>query len=103
MNCKGIAKGKTIELEEVLPYPEGQPVSVSVEPLEAQLRPDSSLTGSGKEAPSFFEAKIDLEALAAQQEVPMISNFDKLIGNFWPEDESADQFIAMVRTWRHES
>lgn len=33
MSYKGIAKGKTIELEEPLPYPEGQPVSVFVEPL----------------------------------------------------------------------
>jgi len=33
VSYKGIVKGKTIELEEPLPYPEGQPVSVSVEPL----------------------------------------------------------------------
>ncbi len=33
MNYKGIVKGKTIELEEPLPYEEGQAVSVSVEPL----------------------------------------------------------------------
>lgn len=31
MTYKGIAKGKTIELEEPLPYSEGQPVSVSIE------------------------------------------------------------------------
>lgn len=36
MNYKGIAKGKTIELDEPLPYPEGQPVSVLVEPLDEQ-------------------------------------------------------------------
>lgn len=103
MNCKGIAKGKTIELEEVLPYPEGQLVSVSVEPLEAQLQPVSSLTGSGEKSPSFFEAKMDLEVLAAQQGASIVSDFDKLIGDFWPEDESADQFIATVRAWRRES
>lgn len=33
MIYKGIASGKIIELEEPLPYPEGQPVSVLVEPL----------------------------------------------------------------------
>lgn len=41
MNYKGVAKGKTIELEEFLPYPEGQPVNVSVEPLVEQLQPGS--------------------------------------------------------------
>ena len=31
MNYRGLAKGKTIELEEALPFPEGQAVWVSVE------------------------------------------------------------------------
>jgi hypothetical protein len=41
MIYKGVAKGKTIELEERLPYPEGQPVSISVEPFTEQLHPGS--------------------------------------------------------------
>ena len=41
MTHKGIAKGKTIELEEPLPYTDGQPVSVSVEPLCTELQPGS--------------------------------------------------------------
>ena len=41
MSYRGIAKGKTIELEELLPYPEGQPVSVFVEPLTGQLQAGS--------------------------------------------------------------
>jgi hypothetical protein len=36
MSYRGIAKGKTIELEEPLPYAYGQPVKVLVEPLEGQ-------------------------------------------------------------------
>ena len=43
MNYKGIAKGQTIELEEPLPFPEGQPVSVQVEPLTGPLRAGSPL------------------------------------------------------------
>ncbi len=39
MSYKGIARGKTIELEDELPYPEGQLVSVSVAPLTAPLQP----------------------------------------------------------------
>lgn len=34
MTYKGIAKGKTIELEEALPFRNGEQVSVSVEPLQ---------------------------------------------------------------------
>jgi hypothetical protein len=39
MSYKGIAKGKIIELENELPYPQGQPVSVSIEPLTQQFQP----------------------------------------------------------------
>ncbi len=41
MNYKGIVKGKTIELEESLPYEEGQAVSVSVEPINNGVEPGS--------------------------------------------------------------
>ncbi|OGP99631.1 MAG: hypothetical protein A2026_13070 [Deltaproteobacteria bacterium RBG_19FT_COMBO_46_12] len=37
MIYKGIANGKTIKLEESLPYPKGQTVQVSVKSLEPQL------------------------------------------------------------------
>ena len=43
MTYKGIAKGKLIELEEPLPYTEGQPVNVEVKPVEAQLQVGSPL------------------------------------------------------------
>jgi len=38
---RGIARGKTIELEEFLPYVEGQPPRVSVEPFAGQRQPGS--------------------------------------------------------------
>jgi len=41
MTYKGVAKGKVIELQESLPYPEGQPINVSVEPAQSDLPPDS--------------------------------------------------------------
>ena len=37
----GVAKGKMIELEERLPYSEGQPVRISVEPFAGSLHPGS--------------------------------------------------------------
>jgi hypothetical protein len=39
---RGTVKGKTIELSEALPYPEGQCVDVSVVPHQADLRRGSS-------------------------------------------------------------
>lgn len=36
MTYKGVVRGKTIELEEQLPYPEGQLVSILVKPLEGE-------------------------------------------------------------------
>ena len=40
LTYKGIVRGKTIELEEQLPFPEGQPVSISVEPLDEKPQLD---------------------------------------------------------------
>ncbi len=42
MVYKGIARGKTVELDELLPYPEGQLLSVSVEPVEEHAAPGSA-------------------------------------------------------------
>ncbi len=44
----------------------------------------------------------DLATLAAQQGVSPVTNFDDLLGDFWPEDETADEFIAAVRQWRRD-
>ncbi len=41
MTCKGIVKGKTIELEQPLPYPEGQPVNITVQPAHREDIPGS--------------------------------------------------------------
>jgi hypothetical protein len=42
MTYRGVAKGKIIELEETLPYSDGQAVSVSVEALHPDLQPGSA-------------------------------------------------------------
>ena len=42
MTYKGVAKGKIIELEEALPYSDGQAVSVSAEALHSDLLPGSA-------------------------------------------------------------
>ncbi len=42
------------------------------------------------------------EALAAEQGISPVTNFEDLLGDFWPEEESVDDFIAAVREWRRE-
>lgn len=43
-----------------------------------------------------------IEELAAQQGTRPLS-FDEMLGDFWPEDETADEFIATLRQWRNET
>ena len=50
----------------------------------------------------FAQQQTDLQTLAARQGVQPVANFDDLLGDFWPEDETADEFIAAVRQWRRE-
>lgn len=49
-----------------------------------------------------FEQKSDLDQLARDQRVSAIVDFESLLGNFRPEDESADDFITQLRSWRKE-
>lgn len=45
----------------------------------------------------FFAAQpTDLATIAAAQGVRPVTNVDDLLGDFWPEDETADEFIAGV-------
>jgi len=44
MTYKGLAKGRIIELEKPLPYCDGQPVAVSVEPVPPEQQPGSPLS-----------------------------------------------------------
>lgn len=52
---------------------------------------------------SFFDAVLDIEALAKQQGVCPVTDLEALLGDFWPEDETPDQFISTVRQWREEA
>jgi hypothetical protein len=42
------------------------------------------------------------EELAASQGVPPVTDFDALLGPSSPEDESVEEFTAMLRRWRRE-
>jgi len=50
----------------------------------------------------FAQSHTDLPTLAARQSVRPVTDVDALLGDFWPADETADDFIAAVREWRRE-
>src|SRR5207245_7324682 len=44
----------------------------------------------------------DLLALAEAQGVKPVERFEDLLGDFWPEDETCDEFIAWLREGRED-
>jgi hypothetical protein len=86
MTYKGVAKGKIIELEEPLPYSEGQAVSVSVEALPPELQPGSAaaILNVMRSLPDIDPQDVDeLEQLIKQGRLPVRiqGEFDRDDGN----------------------
>jgi hypothetical protein len=50
--------------------------------------------------PGTFDSRLGLEALASEQGVEPADDFDALLGDFWPEDEGAGEFVTALRPWR---
>jgi hypothetical protein len=65
-------------------------------PAPPQVADDSTWHGLPRRAPE------ELDALAQSQGAPLAVHAQDLIGDFWPEDESCDEFIASTRRWRRE-
>jgi hypothetical protein len=63
---------------------------------------EKSVTESIVTDESVKRAREKVLALAEQQGVKPVERFEDLLGDFWPEDESIDDFIAAVRQWRAE-
>ena len=86
MTYKGVAKGRIIELEEALPYSDGQAVSVSVEALHPDLQPGSvaAMLKVMRSLPDLNPDDVDeLERLIRQGRLPV-----RMRGEF--EKEEAD-------------
>jgi len=61
-----------------------------------------SPTKPKRQKPARSLAHIDPDALAAQQGVKPIDNPEELYADFWPEQETADDFVQAVRQWRRQ-
>ncbi len=48
------------------------------------------------------EAAPSFEELATRQGIEPVTNFDALLGDPSAEDETVDEFAAMLREWRRE-
>ena len=65
-------------------------------------------TGAEAGAPQRAETAVESEVvptiqqMAARQGVKPVGDLDALRGDFWPDDESVDEFVAAVRRWRDE-
>lgn len=64
------------------------------------LEETASQNGSETPLTQFHDAKTDLDSLLRAQDVKPITNVGDLVADFWPEDESADDFVAALRQWR---
>ena len=71
---------------------------LKIEDVEVLDGGEADMSGAAKGA-SFFEAA-NLDTLAGRQGVRPVADFEALLGDFWPEEESVDDFIAAVREWR---
>ncbi len=47
-----------------------------------------------------FDADPTLEEMIVQQGKGPVTNLDTLRGDFWPEEESIDDFLAALHEWR---
>ena len=60
------------------------------------------MRGRTRRIPLSLPGTTDLAVLAAEHGVGPVTDFDALLGHFWPEEERADEFIAAMCDWRHE-
>lgn len=49
-----------------------------------------------------FDEVPDVEALAREQGIPSDAKFKDLLGDFWPEDQSVEDFFEARERWRRE-
>ena len=60
----------------------------------------------GERSPTVAMALADAtnpEELAASQGVGPVNSIEELIGDFWPPNESADDFLSSLNRWRSET
>jgi hypothetical protein len=86
----------------------GQSVEdVAAAALEERFAPLPAAASIPEEVRSLFEglprrSPADLLALAESQGVKPVEDFEDLLGDFWPVEETCDEFIAWLREGRRD-
>ena len=70
--------------------------------LKTRSRRKETILSEAKVPTSDFWRAKTIEQLAAEQGVKPVENPDELLGDFWPEDESIDDFLVWLREIRRE-
>jgi hypothetical protein len=81
-----LANQTTLILDEPISLPAGR-VRITVEPW-----PNTTFWGH-----------VSVAELAAAQGVEPVESLDELWGDFWPEEETVDDFIEAIYQWRREA
>jgi hypothetical protein len=80
---------------------------VAAAALEERFAPPTTGSGIPEDVRALFEdlprrPPADLLALAHAQGVKPAARFEDLLGDFWPEDETSEEFLAWLRQGRHD-
>ncbi len=68
----------------------------------SETKSNNDVRNSKKNSLSTSSAHARAWELARQQGVRPIKSIKDLQGDFWPEDESVDEFLELVRSIRHQ-
>ena len=92
-----VGKGETEEaaLEDARIALESTPEAADAETTNGAEVPEGT--------PGSFDSRLGLEAIASEQGVEPADDFDALLGDFWPDDEGANEFVATLREWRRDA
>lgn len=69
---------------------------------QQQTEPQTSAEDTEQSALYAFDALPELDTLADAQGVAPIEDIEQLVADFWPEDETIEEFMATLRRWRDE-
>ena len=84
---------RLLELVEAIPPTEREAAARALE----RLANGSAVTGA-----EFFASRNRGRAPVLNEDAEVVEDIDVLRGDFWPDDESVDDFVKTLRSWRRD-
>jgi hypothetical protein len=69
---------------------------------DAESEADATPTQLKKQSDQFWHG-ISLEQLLTHQKPTTVNNFQELVADFWPQEDSIDEFLQFLRQQRQEA